>query len=105
MLELGAEGEALHADFGRAVAGSCIELFIAVGPAMAAAHETAVRGDLERRRYADARSAAAEVPALLAAGDVVLVKGSRGVALEQVVESIREAFGVPPRQGGWNARG
>jgi DNA-binding transcriptional regulator LsrR (DeoR family) len=46
----------------------------------------------------DARAAAELLPRLLRDGDTVLVKGSRGVGLEQVVASMRarEADGAAP---------
>jgi UDP-N-acetylmuramyl pentapeptide synthase len=45
------------------------------------------RGTVHRAR--DAREAADVVPSLLRAGDVVLVKGSRGVGLELVCRTLR----------------
>jgi UDP-N-acetylmuramyl pentapeptide synthase len=43
---------------------------------------------------ADAGEAAALVPELLEPGDVVLVKGSRGVGLELVSESLMESEAI-----------
>jgi UDP-N-acetylmuramoyl-tripeptide--D-alanyl-D-alanine ligase len=42
--------------------------------------------------FSDSRSAAEKVPGLLREGDLVLVKGSRGIRTEQVVEKLIEAF-------------
>jgi UDP-N-acetylmuramyl pentapeptide synthase len=47
--------------------------------------------DGESYAVGDAREAAALVGDLIEAGDVVLVKGSRGVGLELVAEALQEA--------------
>ena len=48
--------------------------------------------------FADAGAAGAALPELLAAGDVVLLKGSRGVGLEKTLDRVVEAF-APVEQG------
>ncbi len=62
-----------------------------VGPRAAAMLDTF---DGEGYAVADAREAAALAGELLGPGDVVLVKGSRGVGLEIVAEALAAA-GVP----------
>jgi UDP-N-acetylmuramoyl-tripeptide--D-alanyl-D-alanine ligase len=42
--------------------------------------------------FATSEDAAAQVPALLREGDLVLVKGSRGIRTETIVEALKEAF-------------
>ena len=49
-----------------------------------------MRSTVESYAVADAAEAAAILPELLEPGDVVLVKGSRGVGLEVVAEALRE---------------
>ena len=97
MLELGPGSEAFHADLGRAVASSSVRMLVTVGSetrrtSMAASE----RSDLMRFHFPDARTAAGEVPGLLEAADVVLVKGSSRIDLKQVSEAIRKAFGAGP---------
>ena len=56
-----------------------------VGPLAASISE---RFDGETHAVADAGEAAAVVPGLVSPGDVVLVKGSRGVGLELVCRAL-----------------
>jgi UDP-N-acetylmuramoyl-tripeptide--D-alanyl-D-alanine ligase len=90
MLELGPAGPDLHEEVGARV-GPKLELLIAVGP-LAAHFLTGARsaGAAEAGLVAfpDAAAAAAGMAALVAPGDAVLVKGSRGVRLEAVVEAL-----------------
>ncbi len=84
MLELGPDAAAFHAEIG-AYAAERADLLVTVGP-LAAEMAAAYGG--QHRHAADAAAAAQLVPGVLAAGDVVLVKGSRGVALEQVCRAV-----------------
>ena len=93
MLELGDESERRHEELGRAIAASCVGLLVTVGPLTRATSLAASeRGELVRLHFGDSQAAAGEVVDLLAPGDVVLVKGSRGLAMEQVVTAIKEKF-------------
>lgn len=93
MLELGDFATALHRDVGRAAAASGIEMLFAVGGAAASAMaEAAVAAGMPaaRVRYAASSEAAAEaVASVVRAGDLVLVKGSRGVKTDRVVERLK----------------
>jgi UDP-N-acetylmuramoyl-tripeptide--D-alanyl-D-alanine ligase len=109
MLELGpGEGE-FHAEIGAQAARAGVDLLVTVGPRAAAISErfAAARrtaGDVPRspgnadaaevRSVADAAEAAALLPGLVRAGDVVLVKGSRGVGLELVCRALRDRDGA-----------
>jgi len=91
MLELGAQGEVLHADLADAVIASGADRIYLVGPQMAAL----ARALGPDRVTAHVKSAAEMVDILrddLAYGDAVMVKGSNGVGLARVVESIRNRF-------------
>jgi UDP-N-acetylmuramoyl-tripeptide--D-alanyl-D-alanine ligase len=88
MLELGPEERAFHEEVGRQAAEAGVEVLVTVGPralAMAGVFEG------EAHPVADAAEAAALLPELVQGGDTVLVKGSRGVALEAVADSLRAA--------------
>jgi UDP-N-acetylmuramoyl-tripeptide--D-alanyl-D-alanine ligase len=93
MLELGAESERRHEELGRAIAVSCVGLLVTVGTlTRTTSLAAAERRDLVRLHFGDSQAASGEVVELLAPGDVVLVKGSRGMAMEHVVTAIKEKF-------------
>ena len=87
MLELGPGEREYHAEIGAHAAASGVELLVTVGPLAAA---MADGYDGERHAVADAGQAAALLPDLIAPGDVVLVKASRGVGLELVCGALLE---------------
>ena len=86
MLELGDEERAYHEEIGRYARDVGVDVLVTVGPRAAAM--TGPFGG-ESRAVANAAEAAALVQDLLEPGDTVLVKGSRGVALEAVGEALR----------------
>ena len=91
MLELGEAAASAHRGVGRDAAA--VELLVAVGEYAEQIAAGAVAAGLDRHRVetvATASEAIAVVEAQLR-GAVVLVKGSRGVALEQVVEALVES--------------
>jgi UDP-N-acetylmuramoyl-tripeptide--D-alanyl-D-alanine ligase len=96
MLELGDGAAALHEEVGRAAPVAKVDVLIAVGgePARALA-EAAVAAGMGRAnvRYVATSDEAAEVAAaLVRAGDLVLVKGSRGVRTDRVVDRLKAEF-------------
>jgi UDP-N-acetylmuramoyl-tripeptide--D-alanyl-D-alanine ligase len=98
MLELGDEAERAHTDLGALVATAGIDRLVAVGAfadPMAAAARAGGLTDGAVRAFPDKAAAQAAVLAGLAPGDVVLVKASRGLALDTVAEAIL-AFGEAP---------
>jgi UDP-N-acetylmuramoyl-tripeptide--D-alanyl-D-alanine ligase len=86
MLELGSGGGELHAELGTYAAAAGVQLLITVGEHARVIGE---RFAGEQHQVPDAAEAARLVPELVQAGDVVLVKGSRGVRLEQVCDALR----------------
>jgi UDP-N-acetylmuramoyl-tripeptide--D-alanyl-D-alanine ligase len=97
MLELGDGAVDDHRDVGRHAAEAGIDLLVVVGDGAAGLAEGAVsvadwQGEV--RRTAGRDQALAEVRENVAADDVVLVKASRGAALEHVAEGLlREGKG------------
>ncbi len=94
MLELGPDSASLHARVGRAAARAGVALLVTVGGAPAfALGRGAIDAGLaaDAVRHADGSDEAAEIVAgLVRPGDLVLVKGSRGVRLERVVDRLAE---------------
>ncbi len=96
MLELGAKEREFHLEAGRTAALSGWDLLVTVGPLAGLMAEGAAAAGMDPARivsFADSGEAARAVPPLVAAGDLVLVKGSRGVKMERIVESLRERLG------------
>jgi UDP-N-acetylmuramoyl-tripeptide--D-alanyl-D-alanine ligase len=85
MLELGPAEREFHAELGEQAAAAGVDVLVTVGPLAAS---IADRFGGEIHSVADAGEAAVVVPELLAPGDVVLVKASRGVGLELVCRAL-----------------
>jgi len=97
MLELGERAPELHAAVGRAAAAARLDLLLAVGgPAAAALADAAVAAGLSKdsvRHFATSAEAAEAAVAMAIAGDLVLVKGSRGVRTDIVVDRLKAERG------------
>ena len=94
MLELGEISEAAHREMGRAVAASGAAEFIGMGrlaeTAVAAARQA---GLAESHHVTTFEDTVALLLKRLAPGDAVLVKGSRGMRMERVVDALVARFG------------
>jgi UDP-N-acetylmuramoyl-tripeptide--D-alanyl-D-alanine ligase len=94
MLELGHSSRELHHACGRAAAAAGVnELVVIGGDAADGLAEGAMAGGLSRaqiHRFADSASAAGRVRELVEAGDLVLVKGSRGTRTDLIVDRLLE---------------
>jgi len=88
MLELGPAEREHHAEIGAYAAAAGVQLLIAVGPR---AVNMLNAFDGESYAVGSAQEAAALAEELLAPGDVLLVKGSRGVGLEVVAETLGQS--------------
>ncbi len=89
MLELGDLSEQAHHEVGKRAAAAGVAWLIGVGELAALAAEEAAAAGVRTTSVADAAEAADVLRGELAADDVVLVKGSRGIGLERVVEAVR----------------
>lgn len=89
MLELGAIADEAHRDAGRQVAALGVDEFLGIGPrARLAVEEARAAGLAEARHVTTFEDTVAHLLKRLAPGDVVLVKGSRGMRLERVVDAL-----------------
>lgn len=96
MLELGAESAALHREAGRDIAGFGVDVLWGVrGDAREMVEGAREEGmSAEATRFFDSsEEAAAALATFVRAGDLVLVKGSRGVHTEKIVEALKERYG------------
>lgn len=92
MLELGQASPSLHREVGAHLAQQGVSHLIACGPLSRDIAEGALAAGLASdriRETLDARAAAECLTALLAPGDVVLIKASRGMRLERVLAALR----------------
>ena len=97
MLELGDLSESLHRECGRAAASSKLTRLVTIGgePARALG-EAAIEAGLPHAmvtHFDNSTDAAPAIAEQLTSGDVVLVKGSRGIRTDLVVERLRAVFG------------
>jgi UDP-N-acetylmuramoyl-tripeptide--D-alanyl-D-alanine ligase len=91
MLELGATAAELHRRAGRVLAGAGWDVLVAVGPLAGSIADGASAAGMSAaaiHRFADAAAAAEAVAGIVRPGDLVLVKGSRSMKAEAVVEAL-----------------
>ena len=97
MLELGARSAALHAGCGRAAAAAGLDLLVTVGGDPARALGTAAIGAGMREgavfHEPTSEAAVTRIAGLVRPGDLVLVKGSRGIRTDLVVDRLMAEFG------------
>jgi UDP-N-acetylmuramoyl-tripeptide--D-alanyl-D-alanine ligase len=94
MLELGPMAAALHREAGRRAAAAGVDVLFAVGPASRETAESARRAGVgEVHHDDDSTETARSVGEFLRPGDLIVVKGSRGMRLERVVRALIEGFG------------
>ena len=93
MLELGPDAPAIHRQAGADIASTGVDMLVAVRGLASSLVEGAAAAGLTASTFAEDSAAAAEMMVNVAAdGDVILVKGSRGVRTEKVVERLLEVF-------------
>jgi UDP-N-acetylmuramoyl-tripeptide--D-alanyl-D-alanine ligase len=91
MLEMGEQGPALHAACGRAAAEAGLDLVVGVQGNAEHLAAAACKGGVAALFLPDADAAGRWLGTNLQPGDVVLVKGSRGVHLERAIEALMDA--------------
>jgi UDP-N-acetylmuramoyl-tripeptide--D-alanyl-D-alanine ligase len=93
MLELGPSGASLHRETGAEIVRAGIDVLWGVrglaAEIVAGANDAGLK---ETRFFADSDEAARAIVAEVREGDLVLIKGSRGVATEKIVSALRERF-------------
>jgi UDP-N-acetylmuramoyl-tripeptide--D-alanyl-D-alanine ligase len=97
MLELGNDSLRLHTETGRHAAAQKLDWVIGVQGAAEGLVKGAVEAGLPSDRvrfFASSTDAAPFVAGLLAPGDLLLVKGSRGVKMERIVEAVRARYAL-----------
>ena len=93
MLELGNETAAIHAETGRSIAAKGIDALIGVRGSAADMVNAARAEGLSDGVFAVDSDAAGDVLVkMMRPGDLVLIKGSRGVRTEKVLEKINQHF-------------
>jgi UDP-N-acetylmuramoyl-tripeptide--D-alanyl-D-alanine ligase len=89
MLELGPTGPALHAAIAEHPAHGADRRVHTVGPLMEHLHK-ALPGRVRGRHAETAEEMAAALPQKLRRGDVLLIKGSKGIKVSRVVDALRK---------------
>ncbi len=95
MLELGSDAGALHFECGVFAATHNVDMVIGVQGAALDIVRAAIESGVppgQAQYYPDVEAAAELLRKELHSGDLVLIKGSRGVHLEKIVQSLRDTF-------------
>jgi len=93
MLELGPDAAALHAEAGREIADLGIDVLWGVRGLAAEIVAGANNSGLNQTRFFESSDKAADALVKeIREGDLVLIKGSRGVATDRIVSRLREDF-------------
>ena len=94
MLELGETSDGYHREIGQAVAKCNFDMLACIGPKAALIAESAEQSGIPRdriHRFPDAKEAAQIFPQMLQDNDLVLLKGSRSMHLEEIDAAIKKS--------------
>jgi UDP-N-acetylmuramoyl-tripeptide--D-alanyl-D-alanine ligase len=96
MQELDAFSEHAHREIGRVARALGLDVLVTVGSAMSLAAEaftkgTETEGAYDTYAFTDADEACRNIMNILKKGDTVLIKGSRAMTMEKVIEGITDA--------------
>ncbi len=93
MLELGKREAEFHTEAGKQIAQSGWDILVAVGPLGLHMVEGALAAGMREEQtfhFENSTAAAGEIRSLIQEGDLILVKGSRGMMMEKVVEQLKK---------------
>ncbi len=96
MLELGPQGPDLHVEIGRLAAARGLDFLAAAGPLMQFAVDAFKAEGRSAHHFPDTAAAAAALPELLRTGDLILLKGSRSMRMERILEKMTETATAGP---------
>ena len=97
MLELGPDAARIHHETGERIAIRGVDMLIGVRGLANEMVDGALAGGLNSATFVEDSDAAADfLTEIAVAGDVILVKGSRGVRTEKVIERLLERFELEP---------
>ncbi len=88
MRELGESSRAEHESLGRAAAQMGIDRLVCIGDALTSTHEAALAAGLKSNTVTSIEDAVRIVTEEAITGDVIVVKASRGIALERVADAL-----------------
>ena len=97
MLELGTDAARLHREAGREIAASGVDVLWGVrglASELVAGARTGGMSEQAVRFFATTDEAARALPSEIRPGDLVLIKGSRGVRTDLIVAALRERFPI-----------
>ncbi len=97
MLELGTESAQMHKEAGRAIAAAGVDKLWGVRGMARELVDGALDGGMKTQDlkfFERAEDAASALATEMRAGDLVLVKGSRGVRMDKVITHLRERFPI-----------
>ncbi len=96
MLELGDKAEEYHAELGRKIAASKVDLLVLLGAFSAVVRDAATGAGFDATKISMATDHSAAVELLanyLKSGDLLLLKASRGIKLELVEQGLKATLG------------
>ena len=80
--------QAAHREVGRAAAGAGVDLLLAYGGDACYYSQGAKEGGVESETFSDKADLLARLRGALGPGDIVWVKGSRGMRMEEVLQGL-----------------
>lgn len=93
MLELGEKEAEFHVEAGKQVVRRGWNILVAVGPLSRHMIEGALSEGMKKEQtfhFEDSEAAAGKIRSLIQEGDLILVKGSRGMMMEKVINQLKE---------------